>query len=108
MRARKALDAGMAAVGLAVLLTALRPGITARQLTGKGGSVDDDIGGVVTGETWPEAGVWVIEETKDLPTGDRKIVVTDDRALYLVPDLPKASYNIWVRGYGLVDSPRVQ
>ena len=25
---------------------------------------------------------------------------------YLIPDLPKASYNVWVRGYGLVDSPK--
>ena len=23
---------------------------------------------------------------------------------FLLPDLPKASYKIWVRGYGLVDS----
>ena len=33
-----------------------------------------------------------------------KIVVTDDRGRYLVPDLPKANYSVWVRGYGLVDS----
>ena len=26
----------------------------------------------------------------------------------MVPDLPKANYNVWVRGYGLVDSPKVQ
>ena len=25
-----------------------------------------------------------------------------------MPDLPNASYNVWVRGYGLVDSPKVQ
>ena len=35
-----------------------------------------------------------------------QIVVTDDRGRYLVPELPKANYNVWVRGYGLVDSPR--
>ncbi|MFY9897381.1 MAG: hypothetical protein WAK67_06260, partial [Xanthobacteraceae bacterium] len=28
----------------------------------------DDIGGVVTGPHGPEAGVWVIAETRDLPT----------------------------------------
>src|SRR2546423_7535176 len=69
---------------------------------------DDDIGGVVTSEKGPEAGVWVIAETTDLPTKFVKIVVTDDRGRYLVPGLPKASYNLWVRGYGLVDSPKVQ
>ena len=37
-----------------------------------------------------------------------KIVVTDDRGRYLIPDLPKASYSVWVRGYGLVDSPKTQ
>ncbi len=66
----------------------------------------DDIGGVVTGPHGPEAGVWVIAETQELPTGFRKIVVTDERGRYLVPDLPRASYNLWVRGYGLVDSSR--
>src|SRR4026209_885184 len=67
----------------------------------------DDIGGVVTGNNGPEAGVCVIAETTDLPTKFAKIVVTDDRGRYLVPDLPKASYNVWVRGYGLVDSAKV-
>src|SRR6266699_4710841 len=68
----------------------------------------DDIGGVVTSSNGPEAGVWVIAETQDLPVRYTKIVVTDDRGRYLVPDLPKATYNVWVRGYGLVDSPKVQ
>src|SRR5262245_13278319 len=69
---------------------------------------NDDIGGVVSSAKGPEAGVWVIAETQDLPTGYRKIVVTDDRGRYVVPDLPKASYTLWVRGYGLVDSPKVK
>ena len=69
---------------------------------------DDDIGGVVTGPNGPEAGVWVIAETMDLPTRFSKIVVTDDQGRYLVPDLPDASYDVWVRGYGLVDSPKVR
>jgi hypothetical protein len=67
----------------------------------------DDIGGVVTGPNGPEAGVWVIADTADLPTRLTRIVVTDDRGRYLLPDLPKANYDVWVRGYGLVDSARV-
>ncbi len=67
----------------------------------------DDIGGVVTGPGGPEAGVWVVAETRDLPVRYIKSVVTDDRGRYVVPDLPKASYTVWVRGYGLVDSPKV-
>jgi len=67
-----------------------------------------DLGGVVTGPGGPEAGVWVIAETTDLPTKFAKIVVTDDRGRYLLPELPKANYNVWVRGYGLVDSPKVR
>jgi hypothetical protein len=68
---------------------------------------DDDIGGVVTGPHGPEAGVWVIAETRDLPTRYAKMVVTDDQGRYVVPDLPKAKYQVWVRGYGLIDSPKV-
>src|SRR5205823_5322626 len=68
---------------------------------------NDDIGGVVTGANGPEAGVWVIAETTDLPTRFAKMVVTDDQGRYVVPDLPKAKYKVWVRGYGLVDSPKV-
>ena len=71
-------------------------------------SVDaDDIAGVVRSTKGPEAGVWVIAETKDLPTPYAKIVVTDDQGRYLLPDLPRANYSVFVRGYGLVDSPRV-
>src|SRR3984893_15009960 len=68
----------------------------------------DDIGGVVTGAKGPEAGVWVIAETRDLPTKYVKIVATDDQGRYVVPDLPKANYDVWVRGYGLVDSSKVK
>jgi hypothetical protein len=68
---------------------------------------DSDLGGVVSGPNGPEAGVWVIAETTDLPTKFAKIVVTDDQGRYVLPDLPKANYNVWVRGYGLVDSPKV-
>jgi hypothetical protein len=65
------------------------------------------ISGVVQGPKGPEAGVWVIAETKDLPTNFIKIVVTDDRGRYVVPELPAASYSVWVRGYGLLDSKPV-
>ena len=67
-----------------------------------------DLAGTVSGPNGPEAGVWVIAETQDLPTKFARIVVTDDQGRYLVPDLPKASYEVWVRGYGLVDSPKVK
>src|SRR5574341_2165632 len=69
---------------------------------------NDDIGGVVTSSKGPEAGVWVIAETHDLPTRFTKMVVTDDAGRYVIPDLPKANYSVWVRGYGLVDSPKAQ
>ena len=86
-------------LSLAVLLAAQQPGSI---------PIDrDDIAGVVTGPNGPEAGVWVIAETADLPTKFVRIVVTDDRGRYLVPDLPSARYEVWVRGYGLVDSPKV-
>ena len=66
----------------------------------------DDIGGVVTSSKGPEAGVWVVAETTDLPTKFVRIVVTYDQGRYVLPDLPPANYQIFVRGYGLVDSPR--
>jgi hypothetical protein len=66
-----------------------------------------DIGGMVHGANGPEAGVWVIAETQDLGTRFAKIVVTDEQGRFLIPDLPKASYRVWVRGYGLVDSQKV-
>jgi hypothetical protein len=67
----------------------------------------DDIGGVVTSTNGPEAGVWVIAETRDLQVRYIKSVVTDDRGRFVVPDLPKANYTVWARGYGLVDGPKV-
>jgi len=66
------------------------------------------ITGVVQGAQGPEAGVWVIAETKDLPTNFIKIVVTDDQGRFMLPDLPAANYRVWVRGYGLVDSMPIQ
>jgi len=69
---------------------------------------DDDIGGVVTSASGPEAGVWVVAETDDFDTMFARIVVTDDQGRYLVPDLPPANYRVWVRGYGLADSDKVE
>ena len=68
----------------------------------------DDIGGVVMGPNGPEAGVWVIAETADLPTRFIKSVVTDDQGRYLIPDLPKANYDVFARGYGLLDTAKVK
>lgn len=65
------------------------------------------ISGAVQGDRGPEAGVWVIAETKDLPTNFIKIVVTDDQGRYTLPELPAANYKVWVRGYGLQDSTPV-
>src|SRR5688500_4719072 len=79
------------------------------QLAPGGTTTDgDDIAGVGAGARGAEAGVALIAEPSDLPTKFAKIVVTDDRGRYLLPDLPNASYDVWVRGYGLVDSPKRQ
>src|SRR5882672_10832189 len=95
-------------VVVAALLASSIAGMGARQGGGNAMALDgDDIGGVVTSSKGPEAGVWVIAETRELPTGFSRIVVTDDRGRYVVPDLPKANYQVFVRGYGLVDSPKV-
>src|ERR1700716_1296739 len=99
---------GIPAIALVALLGVVRPGHTARKPAPEVKIDADDIGGVVTSSKGPEAGVWVIAETKDLGTGYRKFVVTDDQGRYVVPDLPKANYTVWVRGYGLVDSAKVQ
>ncbi|MEN9708261.1 MAG: hypothetical protein RIQ68_669 [Pseudomonadota bacterium] len=66
----------------------------------------DDIGGTVTGPNGPEAGVWVVAETRDQPVRYIKIVVTDDQGRFVVPDLPKGTYDVWARGYGLIDSDK--
>src|SRR5262249_10147284 len=65
-----------------------------------------EIGGIVSSIKGPEAGVWIIAETTDLPTRYVKEVVTDDAGRYLIPALPPATYTVWARGYGLMDSPK--
>jgi len=102
MNRKNALYSGAAAIALAVLVLA---GPARAQQNPPVSIGTTDLGGVVTGPNGPEAGVWVIAETADLPTKMVKIVVTDDQGRYVMPDLPKANYTVWVRGYGLVDSP---
>ena len=109
MKTSRLVFSGAIAIGVALFLTASQTHINAGQQAAATVAIDqDDLGGVVTSTKGPEAGVWVIAETSDLPTKFVKIVVTDDRGRYLLPDLPKANYNVWVRGYGLVDSQKVQ
>ena len=77
-------------------------------LARQGGVADGVIAGTVASDNGPEAGVWVIAETSELETKFAKIVVTDARGRFLMPQLPDATYDVWVRGYGLVDSEKVQ
>ena len=92
-------SAGAAALAIAALVAACAG-------TGQESGAGGQMSGTVTSSNGPEAGVWVIAETTDLPTKFAKVVVTDDRGRYLIPDLPKGRYSVWVRGYGLVDSPK--
>src|SRR5579862_7534209 len=95
-------------LAVASLLVASFTWLHAQQRSGAPVStVADDIGGVVTSSKGPEAGVWVIAETADLPAKFAKIVVTNDQGRYVLPELPQANYQVFVRGYGLVDSERV-
>ena len=96
-------------IATVVIILVSLSGLNAQQSSGKAISIGgNDIGGVVRSTKGPEAGVWVIAETGELPTKFVKIVVTDDSGRYLLPQLPKANYKVWVRGYGLVDSPPTQ
>ena len=98
-----------AVVALTMFVAATLVSVRGQQAPARNVAVDsDDIGGVVTGPKGPEAGVWVIAESTGLPTRLIKTVVTDDQGRYLVPDLPKGTYDLWVRGYGLVDGPKVK
>src|SRR5258706_2326574 len=80
--------------GLMALPNAIPTAVYAQQAVTVGAT---DIGGTVVGASGPEAGVWVIAETTELPTKLARIVVTDDQGRYLIPDLPTANYSIWVR-----------
>lgn len=109
MRTRNCLYGGVAAVAIAAVLAACAVPMDKPQAADEAIHVGAaDLGGVVNSSKGPEAGVWVIAETTDLPTRFARIVVTDERGRYLMPDLPQASYSVWVRGYGLVDSPKLR
>src|SRR5687768_14517128 len=101
MKSRRAPGSRWVMASVAAWLAAFLATTSARQQNVQSVAIDkDDIGGVVTGPNGPEAGVWVIAETTDLPTKFVKIAVTDDRGRYVVPDLPAVKYSVWVRGYG--------
>jgi hypothetical protein len=104
MQTARLLCFGVIAIGIAGYLT--RTSLNAQNEPVR--VKQSDIGGVVSSNKGPEAGTWVIAETTDLPTRYIKEVVTDDRGRYLIPDLPKAKYSVWARGYGLIDSPKIQ
>ena len=109
MRTNKWLFGGVAAAAVAALLAACAAPMDKPQPADESIHVGAaDLGGVVNSAKGPEAGVWVIAETTDLPTRFARIVVTDEGGRYLMPDLPQATYSVWVRGYGLVDSPKVR
>jgi hypothetical protein len=108
MKTKTLLHLGVLAIGIGVLVAASLPRASDRPSGQVVHIAENDIAGVVTGPNGSEAGVWVIAETSDLPTKFVKIVVTDDRGRYVIPELPRARYNVWVRGYGLVDSPKRQ
>jgi hypothetical protein len=109
MKTTRALNVVTIAAGVAALLAAGQARLSAQQATDPAIRIGgDDLGGVVISANGPEAGVWVIAETTELPTKFAKIVVTDDQGRYVMPGLPKATYSVWVRGYGLVDSPKIQ
>ena len=105
---RNSLYSGVAAIAIAAFFAATPMPSQAQQPAASVQVGASDLGGVVTSSSGPEAGVWVIAETTDLPTKYTKIVVTDDQGRFVIPDLPKANYSVWVRGYGLIDSPKVQ
>jgi len=110
MKATAMIHIRLVVASIAILVLAVSPAELngQRNTAGTVSIGSTDLGGVVTSTKGPEAGVWVIAETTDLPTKLAKIVVTDDQGRYVMPDLPKANYNVWVRGYGLVDSPKVK
>jgi hypothetical protein len=110
MGLKQVLFSTVAAFGIAALASSA-PVVAQPKPTAPAASVAidaDDIGGIVSGSKGPEAGVWVIAETTDLPTRFTRSVVTDDKGRYVIPDLPTANYQVWVRGYGLVDSPKMR
>ena len=80
---------GVLAVGFGWFAVGTGINLTAAENTGI-------ITGAVTSTNGREAGVWVIAESDDFDTKFRKIVVTNDEGNFLLPELPAASYHVWV------------
>ena len=105
---RRVLRLGLALVTAALGGTGLMLGMTADTQAQTARSNQGFVSGVVESSRGREAGVWVIAETTELPTKFIKIVVTGDDGRFTLPELPNATYDVWVRGYGLVDSKPVK
>src|SRR5262249_6293454 len=107
MKTKRLISLGVVAAAIAAFLASWPSQLSSQQ--GTSVSIDnDDIGGVVTSAKGPEAGGWVIAETNDLSTKLARIGRADDQGRYVLPVSTKANYTVWVRGYGLVDSPKVK
>src|SRR5262249_23587096 len=108
MRPKASLCLSVAAIGAALLLTLSPAQLAAQQTAPAGVTVgESDLGGGVSGPNGPEGGGWGVAGTTQPPPQIAKMGVTDDQGRYLLPELPKANYAVWVRGYGLVDSPKL-
>src|SRR5262249_17101970 len=111
MRVKTALFAsvaiGLLAAGFPAQMNAQQPPAPSAQPAATVEIDGDDIDRLVTSPVAPEAGVCVSAETTELGSRFARMVVADDAGRYVIPDLPKAKYRVWVRGYGLVDSPKV-
>jgi len=105
---KKIFYVAMVVIAVFVVLGVSSPGIPLENPPQRSLWMPLTIAGVVTSFERPESGVWVIAETKDLGTGYRKIVVTDDQGRYLLSRPPESELYRVVRGYGLVDSAKVQ
>jgi hypothetical protein len=95
---------------IAAITALLAAGVASAQVPGPADRSYPEgfITGSVTSGAGPEAGVWVIAETKESNTPLIKIVVTDDQGKFTLPQMPDFTYNLWVRGYGLLDSAKVE
>ena len=97
-----------AAITVALLSSAMvgRPLPASAQAAAAPAIDSDDIGGVVTGPNGPEAGVWVIAESVELPTKFAKMVVTDDQGRYVIPDLSAVLQRLGARLLALWTRPK--
>src|SRR5262249_44830229 len=109
MRPKASLYLSVAAIGAALLLTVLPARLAAQETAPAGVTVgESDLGGGGSGPNGAPAGGWGVAGTPHPPPKIAQMVATDDQGRYVLPDLPKANYTVWVRGYGLVDSPKLQ